>query len=101
MTKNTQLTVQSTTVTVTKFDDKDYICITEMAKAKTDAVRATDVIKNRIRTRATLEFPGTWERIYTPNFKVVEFDQVSLSFLIYSYEKSTNAYCVKNLLSER
>ncbi|MDE0470862.1 MAG: KilA-N domain-containing protein [Ekhidna sp.] len=74
MTKNTQLTVQSTTVTVTKFDDKDYICITDMAKAKTDVVRAADVIKNWIRTRSTLEFLGTWERIYNPHFKVVEFD---------------------------
>ena len=27
-----------------------------------------------IRTRTTLEFLGTWERIYNPNFNVVEFD---------------------------
>ena len=36
--------------------------------------RAADVIKNWIRNRSTLEFLGTWEQIYNPNFKVVEFD---------------------------
>lgn len=45
-----------------------------MAKARTDSARAADVIKNWIRTRTTLEFLGTWEEIYNPNFKVVEFD---------------------------
>ena len=45
-----------------------------MAKARTDSARAADVIKNWIRTRTTLEFLGTWERIYNPDFKVVEFD---------------------------
>lgn len=43
-------------------------------KQKSDASRAADVIKNWIRTRSTLEFLGTWEKIYNPNFKVVEFD---------------------------
>lgn len=36
--------------------------------------RAADVIKNWIRNRNTIEFLGTWERLYNPNFKVVEFD---------------------------
>lgn len=53
---------------------EDYICITDMAKAKADASRAADVIKNWMRNRTTLEFLGTWEKIYNPNFKVVEFD---------------------------
>lgn len=41
---------------------------------KADASRAADIIKNWIRTRSTLEFLGTWEKIYNPTFKVVEFD---------------------------
>ena len=36
--------------------------------------RAADVVKNWIRNRITLEFLGTWEQIYNPDFKVVEFD---------------------------
>ena len=45
-----------------------------MAKARTDAGRAADVIKNWLRARSTLEFLGTWEIMYNPDFKVVEFD---------------------------
>lgn len=74
MSKNKKIEVQDTKVGVTEFEGEDYICITDMAKAKTDDGRAADVIKNWIRTRSTLEFLGTWEKIYNPNFKVVEFD---------------------------
>ena len=45
-----------------------------MARAKSDRSRAADVIKYWIRTRTTQEFLGTWEKIYNPNSKVVEFD---------------------------
>lgn len=74
MAKNSKIEVQKIEVTITQLEGEDYICITDMAKAKTDAGRAADVIKNWIRTRTTLEFLGTWEKIYNPNFKVVEFD---------------------------
>lgn len=37
---------------------------------------AADVIKNWLRARSTLEFLGTWEIMYNPNFNVVEFDHV-------------------------
>ncbi len=74
MGKNKIITVQGIPVTVTNEDLDDYICITDIAVAKSDNSRAADVIKNWIRNRGTLEFLGTWEQIYNPNFKVVEFD---------------------------
>jgi hypothetical protein len=74
MAKNKLIEVQQVTISLTDFNGEDYICITDMAKAKTDDSRAADVIKNWIRTRTTLEFLGTWEKIYNPDFKVVEFD---------------------------
>lgn len=74
MTKIRAIEVQNIKVGVTSIHGEDYICITDMAQAKSDAARAADVIKNWIRTRTTLEFLGTWEKIYNPNFKVVEFD---------------------------
>ena len=74
MSKNKKIEVQGTAVSITDADGKDYICITDMANAKGDEARAADVIKNWIRTRTTLEFLGTWEKIYNPEFKVVEFD---------------------------
>lgn len=74
MVSSKRIEVQSTTISIIAFNGEDYICITDMAQAKSDASRAADVIKNWIRTRTTLEFLGTWEKIYNPNFKVVEFD---------------------------
>jgi hypothetical protein len=74
MAKSKIIEVQEVTISLTDFHGEDYICITDMAKAKTDESRAADVIKNWIRTRTTLEFLGTWEKIYNPDFKVVEFD---------------------------
>jgi hypothetical protein len=74
MAKNKKIEVQEVRISLTDLKGEDYICITDMAKAKTDESRAADVIKNWIRTRTTLEFLGTWEKIYNPGFKVVEFD---------------------------
>ena len=51
-----------------------------MVKAKGADARAADVIKNWIRGRGTIEFLGTWETIYNPNFKVVEFDHFRAAY---------------------
>ena len=72
--KTSLITVQDISVTIISIDQKDYISLTDMAKARTDATRAADVIKNWLRTRTTLEFLGTWELMYNPDFKVVDFD---------------------------
>ena len=72
--KTSSILVQDVPVTVMSIDQRDYIRLTDMAKARTDAGRAADVIKNWLRTRSTLEFLGTWEIMYNPDFKVVEFD---------------------------
>lgn len=69
-----QITVQDTPITVMSEMGNDYICLTDMAGAKSDEVRAADVIKNWLRNRYTIEFLGTWEQIHNPNFNSVEFD---------------------------
>nr|WP_211302267.1 KilA-N domain-containing protein [Dyadobacter jiangsuensis] len=69
-----KITVDNVDISITTINDNDYICLTDMVKGKEDAGRAADVIKNWIRNRATIEFLGTWEVIYNPDFKVVEFD---------------------------
>ena len=74
MNKNSIITVQNIPITVLSMDADDYICITDMAAAKSGNVRAADVIKNWLRNRITLGFLGTWEQIYNSDFKVVEFD---------------------------
>ena len=77
--KSNTLHIQDVSVSVISLNDDDYICITDMAKAKQGDSRAADVIKNWIRTRSTLEFIGTWELMYNTNFKVVEFDHFKMN----------------------
>ena len=69
-----KIEIENTIISLTKINDDDFICLTDMAKAKKGDNRAADIIKNWIRTRTTIEFLGTWEKLYNPNFKMVEFD---------------------------
>ena len=68
------ITVQGFSVALLNKNQADYISLTDIANAKEGEARAADVIKNWIRNRGTLEFIGTWEQMYNPDFKVVEFD---------------------------
>jgi hypothetical protein len=70
--------VQNIKISVETSEGNDYICITDIAKSKDGESRAADVIKNWIRSRTTLEFLGTWEQMYNPDFKVVEFDHFKM-----------------------
>ena len=72
MQKNKVITVQNLPITISKEDIDDYICITDIAAAKSDESRAADVVRNWLRNRRTLEFLSTWEEIYNPDFKVFE-----------------------------
>lgn len=74
MSKIKNIDIENTIISITKIEDEDYICLTDMAKAKQGDNRAADVIKNWIRTRTTIEFLGTWETMYNPKFKVEGFD---------------------------
>lgn len=74
MSKVQKIDIDNSIISITKIKDEDYICLTDMAKAKEGDNRAADVIKNWIRTRTTIEFLGTWEKLYNPEFKVTEFD---------------------------
>lgn len=74
MTKTSIMNVQGIEIALTTINEEDFICITDIVKAKGGDARAADIIKNWIRNRSTIEFLGTWETLYNPNFKVVEFD---------------------------
>ena len=72
MQKNKVIKVQNLPITISKEEIDDYICITDIAAAKSDDSRAAEVVRNWLRNRRTLEFLATWEEIYNPNFKVFE-----------------------------
>ena len=69
MKKTNELDIKGTIVRVVKVNDEDYICLTDMLKAKDGEFFITDWLRNR----NTLEFIGIWERIYNPAFNYGEF----------------------------
>ena len=64
-----KIIVQNTEINVVKVNNEDYICLTDMIKAKDGDSFVTD----RLRNRNTLEYLGIWENLYNPNFNYGEF----------------------------
>jgi hypothetical protein len=93
--KNNILLIQNIPVSIVTLNNDDYICITDIAKAKQGDARAADGFKNWIRTRSTLEFIGTWELMYNTSFKVVEFDHFKMQAGLPSFVLSVSEWIVK------
>lgn len=64
-----KITVKDTEVNVIKVNGEDYICLTDMLRAKDGDFFITDWLRNR----NTLEFIGIWEKVYNPDFNYGEF----------------------------
>lgn len=64
-----RITVKDTEVNVVKVNGEDYICLTDMMRAKDGDFFITDWLRNR----NTLEFIGIWEKVYNPDFNYGEF----------------------------
>ena len=78
MAKKETIKVKGTEITIISRQEKDYICITDIARYK-NPIEPKDVVKNWMRNRGTIEFLGLWEIIHNPNFKGVEFDPLLFS----------------------
>ena len=92
---NRVITVQDVEISISKQDVDDYICISDIAKAKGNISRSADIIKNWLRNRNTLEYLGTWEQIYNENFKVVEFDHFKTQAGLHSFVLSVSEWVAK------
>jgi hypothetical protein len=68
-----KIIVNDTEISITKINDEDYICITDMLKAKDGDFFISDWLRNR----NTLEYIGTWESVYNPKFNYSEFAQIT------------------------
>ena len=95
MSKAKVINVKGSEISVLSSGNDDYICITDIAKTKESDSRAADIIKNWIRNRSTLEFIGTWEQLYNPKFKVVEFDHFKMSAGLPSFVLSPGLWIEK------
>ena len=61
--------VKDTEITVVQANNAEYICITDMIKAKDGDFFVTDWLRNR----NTLEYLGIWEQVNNPLFNYGEF----------------------------
>lgn len=64
-----KITVADTEIAISKINNEDYLCLTDMLKAKDGDFFITDWLRNR----NTLEYIGIWEKVYNPNFNYGEF----------------------------
>ena len=64
-----KLKINDVEINVTKFNDEDYICLTDMMVAKDGDFFVTDWLRNK----NTLEYIGIWEKVYNPDFNYGEF----------------------------
>ena len=93
-----KITVKDTEVTVIKVNEEDYICITDMIKAKDGDFFITDWLRNR----NTLEFLGIWEQVYNPHFNYGEFAIIknksglnNFKISVKEFTARTNAICLQ------
>ncbi len=94
---NNQLIVHGTEIAVTTIDDKDYISLTDMLKAKDGDFFISDWLRNR----NTVEFLGIWEQIHNPDFNYGEFAAIRSQAGLNSYKLSVKEWVEKTTQGRR
>jgi hypothetical protein len=75
--RKSTIEVQGAVITVLSEQEKDFICLTDIARVK-NADRSDDLVRNWLRNRNTVEFLGIWEQLNNPGFNSVEFDGIRM-----------------------
>jgi hypothetical protein len=83
--------VIDTEVTVIQINNEDYICITDMIKAKDGDFFVADWLRNR----NTLEYLGIWEKVYNPTFNYGEFAAIKSKSGLNSFKISVKEFVEK------
>lgn len=83
--------VQGTEVSILTRDNKDYISLTDMVKAKD----GNFFISDQLRNRNTVEFLGIWEQIHNPCFNYGEFAIIRSNAGLNSYKISVKEWTEK------
>ena len=86
-----KLIVNGAEITVTTIDDRDYISLTDMVKAKDGDFFISDWLRNR----NTIEFLGIWEQIHNPTFNYGEFAIIKSHAGLNSYKLSVKEWVEK------
>ena len=86
-----KINVQNTEISVIQINREDYICLTDMMKAKDGEF----FFSNWLRNRNTVEFLGIWEKVHNPSFNYVEFDIIKSQAGLNSYRLSAKEWMTK------
>ncbi len=86
-----KISVQNTEVNVIKVDGEDYICLTDMLRAKDGDFFITDWLRNR----NTLEYIGIWEKVYNPHFNYGEFAIIKSQSGLNSFKISVKEFVAR------
>ena len=85
------INVKDTEITVSRINNEDYLCLTDMLKAKDGDFFITDWLRNR----NTLEYIGIWEQVYNPNFNYGEFAIIKNQSGLNSFKISVKEFVEK------
>ena len=67
-----KLTVQNSEISIIKYNDEDYISLTDMARSQMQE----HIIFRWLSLKSTLEYLGEWEMLYNPDFNCTEFGTI-------------------------
>ncbi|MEZ4953041.1 MAG: KilA-N domain-containing protein [Saprospiraceae bacterium] len=85
------LVIEGTEIVLHTRESDHFVSITDIARHK-DEKNAGDLVKNWMRTGATINFLGEWEKNYNPSFNWVEFDQIRIGSTNNSFVISTKEW---------
>ena len=94
-----KITVQDTEIAVVKYNEEDYISLTDMARSQMQE----HIIFRWLSLKSTIEYLGEWEMLYNPNFNCTEFGTIknaagSNNFVlsVKSWIEQTNAIGIRS-----
>ena len=67
-----KITVQNTDICVVKYNEEDYISLTDMARSQLQE----HIIFRWLSLKSTIEYLGEWEMLYNPDFNCTEFGTI-------------------------
>ena len=68
----TKITVQDTDISIVKYNEEDYISLTDMARSQMQE----HIIFRWLSLKSTIEYLGEWEMLYNPFFNCTEFGKI-------------------------
>ena len=86
-----KIDVNGVAVTVVKVGSEDYISLTDMMRSKDGDF----FFHNWLRNRNTVEFLGTWEKVFNPEFNSAEFDIIKSKAGLNNFRLSSKEWTEK------